>query len=185
MLRPRSQTCTKTLHSPNPSRFTQQEKSMAIDPQQKVRTCPWQVAGSWHLTGAIQGTRLGSHCWGPGCPWGDLAQPGRERCCQSTCHQPSQQQPGHIHGAWVALACVLALPGSLRSPPGQTSKRPQPSSRLFQLFIFFLSSVLANISLSFGLSELSNNCSQMKRNKDSVPFLLPPTSRKKVCKEEL
>lgn len=62
-------------------------------------------------------------------------------------------------------------------------RRSQPSSELFDLFYH---SALANRSLSFGLSELTNNRSLMKRNRDLVPFFfLPLFPKKKVRKEEL
>lgn len=62
LLRPRhrqSQTCTKTLHSPGPARFTREEKSMAIDLQYKGSVELADRPGC-HLTGAVQGTRPGS-----------------------------------------------------------------------------------------------------------------------------
>lgn len=148
MLRPwlresESQTCTKTLHSPNPSRFTWEEKSMAIDPQYKVGTRRWQTAGSWHLTGAVQRTwlgvtSLGTQLRGTGTPAGvhgcrpphaHRAPLGSKRRCQSTCRKPSQRQIGHIHGAWVALARALARtrPAPAQPPPGSPRATMQPA----------------------------------------------------------
>jgi len=119
-----------------------------------------------------------------------------DRCCTGTRlgAQPGPSVPVHV--PWALAAAHGTRPRRVGGPRlcpcrdtagiplGRTDRQPQPSSRLFQHLFFNFPSVLAKVSLSFGLSEPTNNCSQTKRNQDSVPPLPPslPAPKKSVKK---
>jgi len=79
----------------HPGRQRREEKKKKTNRWASTRSTKRNAAraGSWHPTGAARGRGSGR---------------SRDPPCRSTCREPWQQHMGPVHGAWVALACVLA-----------------------------------------------------------------------------